>query len=134
MAGRVAVPYPQMIPEARYQSFIGGCALVGLLTAPWWIYQLFVATHGLEYFFDSGDVIVSAVTIPSVIAINLAAFFLLSGNERWVRPIIATGLALKVASTAAYLYFTMEVYKGSADLSHYLWIGKQLAVAYDTMG
>ena len=104
-------------------------AVVSIITSPLWLSALFFSIDPHYYSFT-----LSLIGVPLLVLVSAVVILHFTQRDPYLRRLLLTGLAARMAASGIYLWVGLTIYLGSVDAIHYWSVGQRLAYDFQTAG
>lgn len=103
-----------------------------ILTAPLWVYGLFFPFHS-NYLIENNFPVLS-LFLALVLATQIILIRKMTAGDHFLAKVMILGFLLKLAAVSAYMFMTLRVYEGVADVFFYFSSGLRIAHGFYLTG
>ena len=115
----------------RYGWIVRAIGVLVLTTLPVWAYWLLFSDHDIPEYFSQVPPEVAVVLCVGMAGVTGFLLCATSNEDRRMHGVIVSGLALKLAFTATFMWVAFDFYRGAADISRYMSISAGYARAWE---
>jgi hypothetical protein len=118
--------------SSRLSSIVNVAGVLLLVSAPFWLFELFAI---YEYEGDmSISVFAAASTVALIIGLNYILILHCTRRHPSLRRVMAVGMLAKMAAAGLYITMVVRLYDYGADMAHYFLMAQGLATTYIQTG